>query len=188
MTEKEKMLSGKLYFPLVKELEDERCLAKDLIHEYNNISPKEIDKREAILKKLLGKTERIFKIESPFTCDYGYNILVGENFYANTNLTILDCGKVSIGDNVFIGPNTSIYTVNHPTNRELRIKAYQYASPITIGNDVWIGGNVVINPGVNIGNNTIIGAGSVVTKDIPSDVIAAGNPCRIIRSIDESKE
>ena len=183
MTEKEKMISGKLYDSFLDGLFEERQHAKDLVFEFNSLSPKEVEKRNEILKELLGKTGKNFFFEPPFRCDYGYNIEIGENFYSNYNLTILDCAKVKIGDNVMIAPNVGIYTAGHPIDKDLRNSGKEYAFPITIGNDVWIGGNVVINPNVTIGSNVVIGSGSVVTKDIPSNVIATGNPCKVIREI-----
>lgn len=128
---------------------------------------------------------KISLFEPPFRCDYGYNIEIGENFYSNYNCTILDCAKVTIGNNVLFAPNVSLFTAGHPIDATLRAQEYEYAFPITIGNDVWIGGNTVINPGVTIGSNVVIGSGSVITKDIPSNCIAAGNPCRVIRDITE---
>ena len=125
----------------------------------------------------------MFYVEPPFRCDYGYNIEIGDHFYANFNLTILDCAKVSIGNNVFIGPNVSLFTAGHPIHAHLRDQNYEWAREINIGNSVWLGGNVVINPGVSIGNNVVIGSGSVVTRDIPDDVFASGNPCRVIRQL-----
>lgn len=136
-----------------------------------------------MLKKILGKTGENINIEAPFHCDYGWNIEVGENFFANYNLTILDVGKVQIGENVQIAANVSIYTAGHPIHPQTRNTGYEYGIAISVGDNVWIGGNVVILPGVTIGNNVVIGAGSVVTKDIPDNMIAVGNPCRIIREI-----
>ena len=185
MTEKEKMINGKPYFSFGEELFEERQYAKDLVFEFNNLPPREVEKRNEILKKLLGKTKENFFFEPPFRCDYGYNIEIGENFYSNYNLVILDCAPVKIGDNVMLAPNVSIFTAGHPIDKDVRNSGLEYAIPITIGNDVWVGGNVVINPGVNIGNNVVIGSGSVVTKDIPDNVIAAGNPCKVIREITE---
>lgn len=184
-TEKEKMLSQESYNPECAELKNDRTKVKTLCFEYNNTPNSEPEKRKAILKKILGKTGKNYTIESNFFCDYGYNIELGENFYANHNLVILDCAKVKIGDNVAIGPNTGIYCAIHPIEAKERIKWIETAEPITIGNNVWIGGNVVILPGVTIGDNTVIGAGSVVTKDIPANVVAVGNPCREIKSIQQ---
>ena len=183
MDEKEKMILGELYYANNEELVKERVKAKDLCYEYNNLKPSQEKERKELLKKLLGNTKENFLIEQPFICDYGYNIEIGENFYANHNLTILDCNKVKFGDNVFIAPNCSFYTAGHPLDVETRNKGLEYAKPIEVGNNVWIGGNVVILPGVKIGDNAVIGAGSVVTKNIPSNVLAVGNPCKVIREI-----
>lgn len=182
-TEKENMLSGKPFKAFDKELSEERAYAKELIFDFNQLRPGEYASKNKLLKKLIGSTPKSFYIEQPFYCDYGYNIEIGNKFYANTNVTILDCAKVSIGNNVFIGPNVGIYTVSHPIHHEPRNQFFEQAQPITIGNNVWIGGSVVINPGVTIGDNSVIGSGSVVTKNIPSDVIAVGNPCKILRKI-----
>ena len=183
------MLSGKPYKAFGKELLTERQKAKEIIFDFNALRPTEIEKRDTMIKSLFGKTKGTFFIEPPFRCDYGYNIEIGENFYSNYNLIILDCAKVTIGDNVLIGPNVGIYTAGHPLHHELRNQEYEYAFPISIGDNVWIGGNVVINADVSIGNNSVIGSGSVVTKDIPDNVIAVGNPCKVLREItDEDKK
>ncbi len=182
-SEKEKMISGKPYKAFGDELLAERQYAKEMIFDFNSLRPNQIDERNEILKRLLGKTKDKYFIEPPFRCDYGYNIEIGENFYSNYNLIILDCAAVKIGDNVLIGPNVSIYTAGHPLHYEIRNQEYEYAFPVIIGDNVWIGGNVVINPGVSIGENSVIGSGSVVTKDIPKNVIAIGNPCKVLRVI-----
>lgn len=184
-SEKRKMISGKPYRASDDELVNERRYAKELIFDFNSIRPNEIINRNGIIKRLLGKTGNSFIIESPFRCDYGYNIEIGENFYSNYNLIILDCAKVVIGENVMIGPNVSIYTAGHPVHYEIRNQELEYAFPVSIGKNVWIGGNVVVNPGVIIGDNSVIGSGSIVTKDIPDNVIAAGNPCKVLREINE---
>ena len=184
MDEKEKMLSGILYDANHdKDLIRDRTIAKDLCYEYNNLRPSKTEERKELIKHLLGETKESFWIEPNFWCDYGYNIEIGENFYSNHNLVILDAAKVKIGDNVFVGPNCGFYTAGHPLDYITRNKGLEYAKPIEIGNNVWIGGNVTILPGVKIGDDSVIGAGSVVTKDIPSDVIAVGNPCRPIKEI-----
>lgn len=183
--EKAKMLSGQPYKAFGDVLLSERQYAKELIFDFNNLRPTEIEKRNEIIKNLFGKTKNTFFIEPPFRCDYGYNIEIGENFYSNYNLIILDCSKVIIGDNVLIAPNVGIYTAGHPLHYEPRNEGYEHAFPIFIGNNVWIGGNVIINPGVKIGDNSVIGAGSVVTRDIPADVVAVGNPCRVLKQITE---
>ncbi|MCM1010081.1 MAG: sugar O-acetyltransferase [Fusobacterium sp.] len=186
MDEKQKMLSGLIYDGNYDEaLKQERILCKTLCHKYNNLAPDNVEERKSLLQKLLGSVKENFWIEPPFWCDYGYNIEVGENFYSNHNLVILDPNKVTFGDNVFIGPNCSFYTPQHPLDAETRNKGLEYAFPIKIGNNVWLGGNVTVLPNVTIGDNVVIGAGSVVTKSIPANVIAAGNPCRVIREITE---
>lgn len=185
MTEKEKMLNGQIYNANYdKELIEERMKVKDLCYEYNKIRPSDIEKRKEIMKNILGKTKENFWIEPNFFCDYGYNIEVGENFYSNHNLVILDGNKVIFGDNVFIGPNCSFYTAGHPINKEERNIGLEYAKPIKVGNNVWFGGNVVVLPGVKIGDNCVIGAGAIVNKNIPSNVIAVGNPCKVIKNIE----
>lgn len=185
MNQKERMAAGLPYKAWLDGLWEERLLCKQRIYQYNLLPPDQREQAQALLKELLGKTGKDIVIEPPFHCDYGWNIEVGENFFANYNLTILDVGKVIIGDNAQIAPNVSIYTAGHPIHPDSRNSGYEYGIPITIGNNVWIGGNVVILPGVTIGDNVVIGAGSVVSKDIPSNRIAAGNPCRIIREITE---
>ena len=183
MSEKEKMLNGEMYYPDKDDiLFKERVQCKTLCHQYNNISPEQIEKRKEIIKNIIGKTKEKYWIEQPFVCDYGYNIEIGENFYSNHNLTILDCAKVTFGDNVFIGPNCSFYTAEHPLDAKKRNSGLEYAKPITIGNNVWIGGSVTILSGVSVGDNVVIGAGSVVTKDIPPNTIVAGVPAKIIKS------
>ncbi|KUJ56313.1 sugar O-acetyltransferase [Chryseobacterium aquaticum] len=183
LNEKEKMLNGEIYDASDELLIQERENAKDLCFEYNHLLPSKIDERKILIKKLLGKTTENFHIEQPFYCDYGYNIEIGENFYTNVNVVILDCAKVIFGDNVFIAPNCGFYTAGHPFDVEQRNKALEYAYPITVGDNVWIGAGCSILPGVTIGDNTVIGAGSVVTKDIPANVLAVGNPCKVIREI-----
>lgn len=182
-TEKEKMLAGELYLAFHEELMKDRAVAKELLFEYNNLRPSEIDRRNELLRRLLGSTGKEFLIEQPFRCDYGYNVHIGENFYANMGCTILDEAEVRFGDNVLLAPNVSIYTAGHPEDVELRNAGIEYAHPVRVGHNVWIGGNVVIVPGVTIGDNSIIGAGSVVTKDIPANVVAVGNPCKVLREI-----
>jgi galactoside O-acetyltransferase len=182
-TEKEKSLEGKLYKAADNELYTARQRAKELIFMFNTLPPREAESRNGIIRKLFCKTGEKFIIEPPFYCDYGLNISIGNNFYSNFNLTILDCARTEIGDNVLIGPDVGIYTAGHPVHHELRILDYEFAFPVLIGNNVWIGGRVVINPGITIGDNSVIGSGSVVTKDIPANVVAAGNPCRVIREI-----
>ena len=184
MTEKEKCRAGLLYDANYDpQLLAERRAAKELLYDYNRLRPSEEAERLALLKRLLGRTGEQCIIEPPFACDYGYNIEVGENFFANFNLVILDGARVTIGDNAFIAPNVAIYTAGHPLDVEQRNRGLEYARPVTIGHNVWIGGNVVILPGVTIGDGSVVGAGSVVTRDIPPHSLAVGNPCRVIRKL-----
>ena len=162
---------------------EEQNRAKQLCWEYNRTAPKEQQKRREILQELLGTCHPMTGIEPDFHCDYGFNISLGKNFYANHNLVILDANKVEFGDNVFIGPNCGFYTAGHPLDYVSRNKGLEYAKPIKIGNNVWIGGNVCVLPGVTIGDNVVIGAGSVVTKDIPANCLVAGNPGKIIKRL-----
>ena len=186
MTEKEKAKEGLLYDANYdEELLNERIKCKEKYQKYNSLNQSETEKRKELLKEIIGKTKEQFLIEPNFYCDYGYNIEIGENFYSNHNLVILDAAKVAFGDNVFIGPNCGFYTAGHPLNAIQRNQGLEYAKPISVGNDVWIGGNVTVLPGVNIGSNVVIGAGSVVTKDIPANVVAVGNPCKILKKIEE---
>ena len=185
MSEQENMISGQLYNSTDEKLSQQRIKAKKLCRQYNNLEPDNYEERKSILKKLLGKTKENFWIEPNFWCDYGYNIEIGENFYSNHNLVILDPAKVTFGDNVFIAPNCGFYTAGHPIDAELRNQLLEFAYPITVGNNVWFGGNVVVLPGVTIADNVVIGAGSVVTKDIPANVVAVGNPCKVLREITE---
>ncbi len=185
MNQKERMLAGLPYKAWMDGLGQERLENKKKIYAFNHLEPDKVEEKEKLLKEILGKTGKYVNIEAPFHCDYGYNIEVGENFFANYNFTVLDVGKVTIGANAQIAPNVSIYTAGHPIHPDSRNSGYEYGISITIGDNVWIGGNACIMPGVTIGNNVVIGAGSVVTKDIPDNVIAVGNPCKIIRTITE---
>ncbi len=181
-SEKEKMLLGNYYNAGDEELVRERNYARNMTFEFNHTRPNEKEKKQQILKQLFN-SKGGFHIEAPFNCDYGYNIEIGENFYANYGCIILDVNKVKIGDNVLLAPNVQIYTAAHPIDPTERLTGKEYAKPIVIGNNVWVGGGTIICPGVKIGDNVTIGAGSVVTKDIPDNVIAVGNPCRVIKSI-----
>lgn len=185
MTEKEKSRLGLLYDANAdKELLADRLKAKEILYDYNRLRPSEEAERTRLLRRLLGHTGRQLLIEPPFACDYGYNIEVGENFYANVNLVILDGAKVTIGDNAFIAPNVGIYTAGHPLDAARRNQGLEYAYPVAIGHNAWIGAGVIILPGVTIGDNVVVGAGSIVTKDIPSNSLAVGNPCRVIRGLE----
>lgn len=186
MTEKEKMCAQMLYDANYDQaLLEERDKAKDLCHQYNQLRPSDRASQQEVLKKLLGKTGENFIITAPFWCDYGYNITLGENFYANHNLVILDGAKVTFGDNVFVAPDCGFHTAGHPIDFERRNRGLEYAYPITVGDNVWIGAGVQVMPGVTIGSNVVIGGGSVVVKDIPSNCVAVGNPCKVIRAITE---
>lgn len=184
MTEKEKMLQGIIYDANNdSQLIAERIECKELCYDYNNLRPKNDEARRTIMLKILGSVNGNFLIEQPFICDYGYNIHIGCNFYANHNLVILDEAPVRFGDNVFIAPNCGFYTAGHPIDAKERNRGLEYARPITIGNDVWIGANVCVLPGVTIGDDCVIGAGSVVVNDIPPHSVAVGNPCKVIKTI-----
>ena len=183
MNEKEKMLCGKLYNSTDSELVSARARAKLLCFEYNSLSPDKQNEKTKLIKSLFYKTGENFIIEPNLFVDYGYNIEIGENFYSNHNLVILDCAKVTIGNNVLIGPNCGFYTAEHPLEVNLRNKGLEYARPISIGNNVWLGGGVTVLSDVTIGDNVVIGAGSVVTKNIPENSIAVGNPCKVIKKL-----
>lgn len=186
-SEKDKMLAGKIYDANYdQELVAARVDAKELCYDFNHARPSEEAKRQGIIRQLLGKTGNQFEITGPFYCDYGFNIEIGENFYSNHNLVILDGAKVTFGDNVFVAPDCGFYTAGHPLDADRRNKGLEYAKPITVGNNVWFGGGVKVMPGVTIGDGAVIGGGSVVTKDIPANMIAVGNPCKPIREITEA--
>lgn len=186
MTELEKMQQGLLYDANYdQELLQARVRCKDLCFEFNHLKPSSISEQEALIRRLLGKTGNQFCITAPFWCDYGCNIEVGENFYTNHNCVILDGAKVTFGNNVFIAPNCIFSTAGHPLDVQQRNQGLEYAYPITVGDNVWFGASVTVLPGVTIGSNTVIGAGSVVNRDIPSGVIAVGSPCRVLRPITE---
>ncbi|KQL34380.1 sugar O-acetyltransferase [Psychrobacillus sp. FJAT-21963] len=184
ISEKEKMLNGELYNPIDPELLREKLTARKLTRLYNQTLETEEDKRTELLKELFGSTGNSLSIEPTLRCDYGYNIHVGENFYANFDCVFLDVCEIRIGDNCFIAPGVHIYTATHPLNAEERVSGVEYGKPVKIGDNVWIGGNSVINPGVTIGNNVVIASGSVVTKDVPANVVVGGNPAKIIMQID----
>lgn len=183
MTEWEKAQAGYLYDANYDDdLIKARLSCADLCFEYNNCKPSEMQRKDELIRKIFKSTGRSLTVTPPFYCDYG-NIYVGENFYANYNVTILDGARVTFGDNVFIAPNCVFTTAGHAIDTEQRNAGLEIALPITVGDNVWFGANVTVLPGVTIGSNTIIGAGSVVTKDIPSGVIAVGSPCRVLRGI-----
>lgn len=185
MNEREKMINGDVYLPFCEELEQDRIRAKELCMKYNSLYPQQEEEKAEILEELLGNAGENSIIEPNFFCDYGYNIEFDGFVYINHNSVFLDCAKIKIGADTFIGPNCGFYTAVHPINAKDRVAAVEWAEPITIGKQVWIGGNVTILPGVTIGDRAVIGAGSVVTKDISSDTVAVGNPCRVIKHIEQ---
>lgn len=182
-SERDKMLAGELYRAADEELTNGRLRARRLTRAFNGTHEDESTRRVEILCELLGAAGPRLEIEPPFRCDYGDNIYLGDNFYANFNCVILDCARVEIGCNVLLAPNVQIYTATHPFGAAERASGREFALPISIGDKVWIGGGAIICPGVSIGDNTIIGAGSVVTKSVPANVVAAGNPCRVLREL-----
>lgn len=185
MTEKEMMQREMLYCAVDEELQSEMARGRKLLRLFNTATEEQIPYRTELLKELLNKTGEHVYIEPPFRCDYGSNIEVGENFYANYDCIMLDVCEIKIGANVMFGPRVSIYTAAHPIDADIRISGLEFGKKVSIGDNTWIGGSAVINPGVTIGKNVVIGAGSVVTKDIPDNVIAVGNPCRVLRNITE---
>ena len=184
MTEMEKMQQGLLYNANYDpDLTRQRTLCKDICHAFNQLPPSQKQQQDQLIQQLFGKVGDGLYITAPFWCDYGYNIYVGKNFYTNHNCVILDCAPVRFGDNVFIGPNCVFSTAGHPLNTQQRNQGLEYAYPITVGDNVWFGAGVTVLPGVTIGSETVIGAGSLVNRDIPSGVVAAGSPCRVLRPI-----
>ena len=187
MNMKERMAANLPYKAWMDGLAEDRQECRKKIYKFNNMSPDQEEESLKYLKEeILGKAgSGFFIIEKPFRCDYGYNIEIGDNFFANYNFVVLDVGKVKIGNNVQIAPNVGLYTAGHPVHPDSRNSGYEYGIDITIGNNVWLGGGVIVLPGVTIGDNAVIGAGAVVTKDIPANAIAAGNPAKVIRYITE---
>ena len=183
LKEREKMLAGELYLSSDPELVELRFKALDLIRDLNTSPPRDVDRQQKVLRQLFGKIGSTFSVTPPFFCDYGCHIFAGENLYMNADCTILDCAEVHIGNNVLVATKVQILTAYHPTDPALRLTQKEYAAPITIGDNVWIGSGAIICPNVSIGSNTTIGAGSVVTKDIPDNVVAVGNPCRVIKTV-----
>lgn len=182
-TEKEKMVAGEMYNPLDKQLVEDRIQTRLLLKALNETREDDVTERSRILEELVPHAAPDLWLQPPFYCDYGYNMIVGERVFFNFNCIVLDVAPVTIGSRTMFGPNVQVYTATHPLNHIERSSGLEYAKPIVIGEDVWVGGSAVICPGVKIGDRSVIGAGSVVTKDIPADVFAAGNPCKVIRSL-----
>ncbi|POT58368.1 maltose O-acetyltransferase [Citrobacter amalonaticus] len=178
--EKQKMIAGERYRPADETLRSERLQARQLIHQYNHTAPNEKAERQAILNELLGKANGAY-IEPSFRCDYGYNIYLGNEFYANFDCVMLDVCHIHIGDNCMLAPGVHIYTATHPLDANERNSGVELGKPVTIGNNVWIGGRAVINPGVTIGDNVVVASGAVVTKSVPANVVVGGNPARILK-------
>ena len=182
-SEKEKMLAGELYSAADPELVEARLRARTLLRQYNDTPESDDSGRHLLLRHLLGSAGNNFLIESNFHCDYGFNIHVGENFYANFDCVILDVCRVTIGANCFMAPGVHIYTATHPLDARERNSGLEYGKPVTIGENVWLGGRCVINPGVTIGYNVVVGSGAVVVKDVPANVVVGGNPARILKTL-----
>jgi maltose O-acetyltransferase len=180
-TEKQKMLAGELYLAIGPELTAERMRAQDFLYRFNAARPEELSGRLALLKELFGGLGEGSVLNPSFRCDYGYNLFIGRNVFVNYDCVFLDCNRITIGDDVQIGPSVQIYTAQHPTDPETRRSGLEYALPVTIGDNAWIGGGAILCPGVTIGANTVVGAGSVVVRDLSPGVVAVGNPCRVIR-------
>jgi maltose O-acetyltransferase len=183
-SEKQKMLEGELYEPWDEELMKERERARYLVRQFNSTSEIEYDKRIELIKQMFGSAGEKVYMEPNFRCDYGYNIHVGDNFFANFDCVILDVCEVRFGDNCMLAPGVHIYTATHPVNPYERIKGPEFGKSVTIGDNAWIGGGAIINPGVTIGDNVVVASGAVVTKDVPSNVVVGGNPARVIKEID----
>ena len=184
MREEEKIFAGKLFDARTKELRDIKHKAHTLCQKFNTIDEYDED-RLSIIKEFIGNIGEKYYFQAPIQFNYGSHTFIGENFFSNFNLTVMDDARIYIGDNVMFGPRVSVFTAGHPIDADVRITGLEFGKEIKIGNNVWIGGNTVITPGVKIGDNVIIGAASVVTKDIEDNVIAVGNPCKILRKITE---
>jgi maltose O-acetyltransferase len=187
-TEKEKMIAGEMYDPFDKQLVEDRIQTRLLIKALNETREDDTPERSRILRELIPNAASDLWLQPPFYCDYGYNMQVGERVFFNFNCVVLDVAPVTIGSRTMFGPNVQVYTATHPLNHIERSSGREYAKPIRIGEDVWVGGSVVICPGVTIGNRSVIGAGSIITKDIPDDVFAAGNPGKVIRHLIQNEE
>lgn len=187
MTEKEKMIAGQPYNPMDLELVMGRLNAQRLCRQLNQTAEEDMARREELLRSLFGKAGAGPYVEPTFRCDYGYNIEVGDNFYANYDCILLDICPIRIGDNCMLAPRVGIYAATHPIEPGLRNSGREYGKPVTIGDNVWIGANAVINPGVTIGNNVVVASGAVVVRDVPDSVVVGGNPARILKEIDAAK-
>lgn len=174
------------YGPGLERLEDERLACKELLHDLNHIRPRDVAERERLLRRLLGSAGERVWFEQPFRCSYGFNVHVGDDFYANFQLCLVDDVEIRFGDRVMIAPQVTIATTGHPVHADLRAGGTQFSQPVTVGDDVWIGSNAVVLPGVSIGAGTVVGAGSVVTRSVPSGVVAAGSPARIVRVVTDA--
>ena len=183
MTEKQKMISGEMYDPSDKELREDRLNARRLDRLYNQTDENDREKRSEMIKKIFGTTGKTIHVESSFRFDYGYNIHVGENFYANFDCVMLDVCPITIGDNCMLAPGVHIYAASHPLDSVERNSGKECGKPVKIGDNVWIGGRAVINPGVTIGNNVVVASGAVVTKDVPDNTLVGGNPAKVIKNI-----
>ena len=182
-TEREKMLDGELYLATDEELTSMHLKASQLLYAFNRSRPDEVALQKNLISSLFGNIGIDFIIKPPFRCDYGCNIVAGDRLYINYDCTLLDCNKICLGNDVLLAPKVQIYTAYHPIDPEIRLTGKELAAPVTIGDNVWLGGGVIICPGITIGSNVTVGAGSVVTKDIPHNVVATGNPCRIINRL-----
>lgn len=183
-SEKEKMLNGQLYDASDPELVAEREQARELTRRYNETTPDQSETRRELLADLFGSLGEACEIEPPFRCDYGYNIHVGEEFYANFDCVFLDVCPIDIGENCLLGPAVHIYTATHPLDASERIKGPEYGDPVTVGDNVWIGGQAVLNPGVSVGDNAVVASGAVVTADVPDNVVVQGNPATVVKELD----
>jgi maltose O-acetyltransferase len=182
-TEKEKMLAGERYDPADPELVAERVAARELTAEYNRTGPEETDRRDRLLGTLFGTTGETVTVEPPFRCDYGYNVHAGDGFYANFGCVFLDVCRIEVGDDCLLGPGVHVYTATHPLDPVER-RGREYGKPVSVGDDVWVGGRAVLNPGVTVGDRSVVGSGAVVTEDVPADVVVQGNPATVVRTLE----
>jgi maltose O-acetyltransferase len=182
-SQKAKMLAGELYLATDAELVAERLRARELLHRFNAAAPRDEAAATRLLAGLFGAFGEGTVVMAPFRCDYGYNVRIGRNGFVNYDCVFLDCAPITLGDDVQIGPAVQIYTATHPVDATIRRSGLEYALPVRVGDGAWIGGGSILLPGVTIGANTVIGAGSVVTRDVPAGMVAAGNPCRVLRAV-----